>query len=414
MNDFFPDWAGDDEELARMNHQEHRDPADALRRLILDTAPPSRMDITRAAQDGFRLRRRRHIARSLTGVATVGVVAAAAVLLPGHLHDTALPTSAPATSNSRSSSGAGTCPTLRGAAGTPSGTDYRVEVPAEFGWLPSDEVSQVSESVTNFADTDGLDVTTSDPYIVSAVSASDADVNIYLSVYAYAAEVPGQHAALPPGCPSNEIDGTRGGSAQSGYQIPAPEVNGGKAYWFTLHQGVIDDGGTTELIWQTPSGTWASVSGTDLDSATVQSTLEHVADTAEVGQAGLASPLQIRGVPAAARMQVGQVAITQSADGDRNGYSLQFPLTFGTGEYMGQVDVSVYPAGQNPDNGGYATVCDTVSGWQVCLQDVNMSGVAQSGLAAHLPGGMTALQHDLVVHGKDPSTWSAELVEGSK
>jgi hypothetical protein len=47
---------------------------------------------------------------------------------------------------------------------------------------------------------------------------------------------------------------------------------------------------------------------------------------------------------------------------------MQFPLTFGTGEYAAQVDVSVYPAGQNPDNGSYSTVCDTISGWQICLQ----------------------------------------------
>ena len=391
-------------------HRQHRpDPADALRRLALEAAPPSRMDVTRAARDGFRLRRRRRVARSLTGVATAGVVAAAAVLLPAHL---AAPdrTSAPATSTSgtaaASPNASASCPSIVDETAAPVGADYRMEVPGRFGWLPADEVSQITETVANSGYGSG-----GDPYVTTAASATNADVDVYLSVYAYAAEVPGQHVPAPPGCPSDALDSAQEGGAQQSYEIAAPDVNGGDAYWFTLKQGVIDDAGMAELVWRTPAGTWASVTGTDLDPNTVVSTLEHVADTATVGTVALPTPVQIEGIPATSEMQAGQVVITQAANGDSSGYSIQVALTFGTGDSAVGATVMVYPPGQNPGPADpyWDTDCTSASGWEVC------AGISQqTDEPGPLPDGASTLMHDLLVHGQDPSTWSADLITGTK
>lgn len=128
-------------------------------------------------------------------------------------------------------------------------------------------------------------------------------------------------------------------------------MNGAAAYWISLHEGAIDDAGTAELVWQTKAGTWASVSGSGLDPKTVQETLERVARTATVGTVAVTSPIQIKGVPASARMRLSQVVVGQGVDGDPNAYSLQVTLTFGVGGTAFPADVTVYPAGENIPDG---------------------------------------------------------------
>ncbi|WP_034268319.1 hypothetical protein [Actinospica robiniae] len=387
----FSDWIGDEEQHGTAG-QSRFDPAEALHRLAQEAAPPSRIDVAKAARDGFLLRRRHKIVRSLAGVAAVGAVATAGLLLPDRTLGTA---------NPRSSD---TCPTLVGEA-DPGPGDYRTEVPGRFGWLPSDEVSQVSQAVPFFDG--GFAISTSSPYVLYAASASDPDVEISLSVYAYAAQVPGQQAAVPPGCPATSVVST------AGYRIAARNVNGGKAYWFTIHPDIIDDEGSAELVWQTPSGTWASVSGSYLEINTAEKTLEHVADTAVIGTTTVATPLQIKGVPARAQMRLAQVQVDRPVDGGTSAYSVLVTLTFGTGANRGQVEIWAGPPDEDPDADPLLSypshTCRTITGWRVCAAETRSPGVGTS-----IAGGLDTVLRDLVVCGQDTSTWSADLITGTK
>ena len=289
------------------------------------------------------------------------LVLAAAVLLPAHL-GTPDRTSAPATlthspATTPPPSTSASCPPTVGDSPTHLGADYRVTLSGKFGRLPSDQVGQIRMTVTNGNPDTAL--TIDSPYIIGLTDSS------------YTA-------------------------------FALSKLNANR---FTHEQGVVYDVGTAELVWRTRSGTWASVSGTDLDAGTVEATLEHVAATATIGTMALTSPIQLTGVPASAQIQLDAVEITQPVEGDPGVYGIRFAVTFGTGATAPQALVSAYPKAHNPDPTTNAE-CQTISGWWACVETQS----APAAIDAYVPGDLGTLSRGLVVHGQDPSTWSADLI----
>jgi hypothetical protein len=168
--------------------------------------------------------------------------------------------------------------------------------------------------------------------------------------------------------------------------------------------------GTAELVWQTPSGSWVSLEADGLDSESMQATLEHVADTAGVGDLDLALPIRISGVPVSAKLQTGQITqTTPTSAGDGVQYRLDVALAFGVGGSAAQAAIAVVPAGEWPvAPSGWSGACKVQNGYRVCVYAPDQK------VDHYLSGGLGTLLDDVTSLGTDPAHWSPDLVTGTK
>lgn len=406
------------------------DPTTALEALVHDNEPPSRLDVARAARDGYRLRVRRRVVRTLSGVTAAGAVAAVAVFVPLHANGTA---TGPADRNTRPaptagpSDAAGSAPTssitvpetdcspLVGLMPPPAGSDYTMQIPAEFGWLPQSVPDDISQGPVNYL---GDMPQAADAYSAAAGSSSGTGPQIKLFMFTNATGVPGLYVP-GPGCGGMFGAVTAQGGGVFGdtfngttYLRPGPSIAGRPSYWISLDPAADFTGGTAVFAFETAGGHWAVLDATGLRSAGVEADLAHVASSLTVGPMALPSPIQIGGVPKSLGLQAAQSTMNPQTDGDGRAAALaDIGISFGSdgpGSGIVHVDFWVFPVGQAPATFDGDDVCENANGLTICAVD-------DDGLVSdHVPGGLHYLLAHVVSLGANPAKWSPNLVVGSK
>lgn len=229
-----------------------------LNELAASPAPPSGVDMARAARDGrVRLRRRRFTA--LGAVAAVAAATVAVSLLPSVGDRGAAPAATPVSTPPASA------------------TDPLV-VNASFGWLPANyQVSYLPERGGVQLRADGR---IPDGGVLAPI--------IWLRTYAKGTT------------PSLGKRWYSGGPRQ--YRVDAPPVNGRPAYWVgkspTSSQAPGGEG-DWYLRWQTADGRWAELQSGYLTGSGAQQTLHRIAEGVVVARKEIPLPFWISGVPKA-------------------------------------------------------------------------------------------------------------------
>ncbi|MBR7835699.1 hypothetical protein KDL01_20655 [Actinospica durhamensis] len=350
--------------------------------------PPSRIDLDRACQDGYRSRRNRRALTTVTGVGTVGLCAAlAAVFLPHALGtaDNAATGADHATSSAVSPAASAPTPAASGF------LTYTATVPASFGWLP-----------------DNVD------YIITGPpSAGDVAFSARASGF-----IPGTDGGSAPSAGRASVYLTlsakeaTASSRSKLYRIAGPAIGSAHAqsYWITRTAGDKTNGGDATLEWQTASGQWAEVDGSDLGGDPLLATVEHIADTVHVGATDVALPLQIKSLPGA--FSVSQVVLTEPAHTtDSSDWSLFTSYTLGQNGASGQVYVVAQGTdvgrltGVGPQSTNTSSGCKTTGGIVYCATTTYSAAASADSrpTAAQLLGDVTLL-------GNDQSTWSSDLL----
>ena len=360
------------------------DPTRALEALANDGAPPSRLDILRAAQDGHRLRVRRRTIRTLSSVTAAGALAVVALVVPAHFGG---PGTGAATAPTPSR--APVCPPMAGSTPNAPG-DYAVEAPAHFGWFPSDLFDEMDEVIQN-------------PQFGAASGAE------------YAAGFGEGSAATP------QIKFTIGADAQpvatsgAGHSLtlPGPAIDGDASHWTTSDKDSIVSGGAAELTWTTPQGCLADLRSTGIDAATAGTVLPRIADSLVVQNTLTPMPFQITGMPRPALMAAGAVDVEQAVPGSKGGVS-DYSMVVG---FLGRnanitADVIAYPVASFPGvpSSGESSACKASKGLEICVET---PAAMADGISAALPGGIEALLAHVVSLGTNPADWSPQVVKGT-
>jgi hypothetical protein len=406
------------------------DPTTALEALAHESEPPSRLDVLRAAHDGYRLRVRRRLIRMLSGVTAAGAIAAVAVLVPLHANgaatgpaDRGTTPSATPTSNAAGDAppisirmpDSGVCTPLVGVAAPPPGTDFTMQVPAEFGWLPGNVLPYVDQGPVDFNGVfdlggDGVPGDNS-AYSALAGSLDQTGPQIKLYLYENAFGVPGLDVP-PPGCNGMFGDQTLlnsvYGSAFSGtpYLRSGPRIGGRPSYWISLDPNSDFVGSSALFAFETAEGHWAVLQATDLDSATMVATLEHVATTVTVGDLDLPSPIQISGIPKSLGMQMSQSTTdTPTAGSAQTTAGADIGVSFGNN--ADYVWLAAFPVAQFP-KWADGSVCETSNGLKIRADD------AQGAISRYVPGGLNYLLAHVVSLGPNRANWSPNVVINTK
>jgi len=249
-------------------------------------------------------------------------------------------------------------------------------------------------------------------YDAALRSTSNADPGVFLTVTPSGdADDPACH----PGGGASIGAGIGGLASVTSTQSQGPTIDGQPSTW----SDIVAEG-QYDLTWQTSDGSTITLSMTTagldgISSASAQADVTHIAESLQVGDISLPLPIQIKGVPAAAEMQVGQIAQAAPLSGTTGAtYNLGIALTFGTGNDVAQAGIEVYPASstaeiQTHETGSCAIWAGgTPNGLKIC---VTAQG---STLAAYLPGGVGTLLSDIVSLGTDQANWSPNLVIDTK
>jgi len=340
-------------------------------------------------------------------VTTAGALAAAAVLVPAQLdrtggtahHGSATSQTATVTTKATATATV-SCPAAVGAAAAPVGADFTVKVAARFGWLPANLGNEIYEAPGNYSLNQG-GMVYPQAYNAALRSTSNADPGIFLSVVPPTSDDPscsGQEMA-PHG---SGILPTLSATSATSSKSSGPEVNGHPSTW-ALHEGVYT------LSWQTSDGDTISLSEGSPESS-AQADLTHIADALQVGAIPLPLPIQIKGVPASAKMEVGQIAQNNPQAGTTGAtYDLQIALTFGNGNTADQAGISVAPAGHGTGiPSGEVGACKTSDGLDICVTAPNDKLVTD-----HYMPSLKALLDDVVSLGTNQADWSPNLVTGT-
>jgi hypothetical protein len=329
---------------------------DDLRRLADEPGPPSTIDAHRATRQGHLVRRRRRTVRAVAAGAGVSLLVAAVLTLPALL--------AP---NARLI----TEQQLGGVAAT--GTDPLTS-PGVFGWLPAD-ATNVSYSLH------------SGQFSMRATGAernpSDNPPMIWLSLY--------------DGMPDSSSLGVGGG-----HHITAPRINGRAAFWVSSSTSDPTNDGDTHLVWQVRAGLWADLHGYYLDHDPIDATMVHIARQTQVGEAPVALPISIRGLP--------RSAVATEADLWRpspdSGTSWSLHLEFQLGKSNLSIDAGPTSQDRLPTalaQGPHSCVKDR-NGLDICL---SITGPVPADLGA---GGLPGLLAGITSLGPDPKNWTTNVI----
>jgi hypothetical protein len=413
-----------------MNERVNYDPTAALEALAHEGEPPtSRLDVLRAAQDGYRLRARRRIVRMLTGFTAAGALAAVAVLVPVHIEGatagpaggnaspttiTAPMSSAPAPTASGLFVPDDACQPLVGILAPKPGQDYTMRVPAEFGWLPGDVVPDVNQGPLDYNDEYNTGYN-EDAYSAYAGSLSGSGPLIDLYLYATPVGVPELFVA-GTGC--NGLD-HGGGVANSDelasvlgygtpYLKPGPDIAGRPSYWISSKPNTEFVGSGAVFTFETADDHWAVLQATGLNSTNLAETLVHVAATLKIGDLDLPAPIQIVGLPKAIGMQIAQTYTdTPAPGGDQTALDAFIGASFGSGSDSVRMNFAVYPTDEFPASIAKGGPCKESNGLKICAVGSN------SEIERYVPGGLPYLLNHVVSLGPDPANWSPDLVVDS-
>lgn len=218
----------------------------------------------------------------------------------------------------------------------------------------------------------------------------------------------------PPGC-----DGLIGGAALQNsvyspefsglpYLRSGPQIAGRPSYWISTDSGTDFVGSSALFAFETAEGHWAVLEATDLDSATMEADLEHVAATLTVGNLDLPSPIQLSGIPKSLGMQVaGSTTYTPATGSARTTPGAAIYVSFGSGNGVHYVALVAFPASQYP-KWAVESACETSNGLKICADDV------QGGISHFVPGGLNYLLAHVVSLGPDQAAWSPNVVINTK
>lgn len=320
-----------------------------------------------------------------------------------------------------------TCPAITGSTMLPLGRDYTAVVPAGFGWLPLVLLGPGSVGLVQ-----GPSNGSSYPvdYVANGGGQDQPDgasgPGFSVSVRPDTAGVPGQRLPSQACQPGPDVMIPVGAPTASAVmpdapKKPAPPVHGSPAY-FMAEGASVDDGPGESLIWKAASGNWLTVSlqepgggAAGWDSSTGEAALEHMAQALRVGAVPLPLPVQFTGIPAAWRMRIGQITLSQDLSVQPTGFRrLDVTLNFGPG-FHAQAQLTVLPA--NPLSHGVVpiptatSVCETVRGLTACINTTADTPEVERFVPVSSPA--RSLMGHLTVLGADPVAWSPNLVVGT-
>ncbi|WP_062429997.1 hypothetical protein [Herbidospora daliensis] len=212
------------------------DLAAGMRELARTDAPPMRLDVAAVRAKARRRLRRRTAAKVVGGILACGVLLAGVAVVNGGDEVTV--------------------------ASVSQGDDPLV-AHAAFGWLP-ESVLGVSHVVGAHGDQ------------VMARSGGEWGMRLWLAMHEAADDPPVE-------------DGRTA--------LPAPPVNGRRAYWITKDAGDPLNGGEAFLRWQVTGGRWAELHGYYLKEADPAAVLLRIAAGVTIGTRPVPLPLRIDGLP---------------------------------------------------------------------------------------------------------------------
>ncbi|TKK87957.1 hypothetical protein FDA94_15460 [Herbidospora galbida] len=213
--------------------------AAGLRQLARSEAPPTRLDVAAVRATARRRLRRRRAVQVVGGLLVCGVLLGGVAVVNGGDDVTVA------------------------VASVSQGGDPLV-AHAAFGWLP-DSVIGVSHVVGAHGDQ------------VMARAGGDFGMRLWLRMYEAADDPPIE-------------DGRTA--------LPAPEVNGLRAYWITEDPRDPLNGGDAFVRWQVPGGRWAELHGYYMKEADPGAVLLRIAADVTIGTRPVPLPLRIDGLPA--------------------------------------------------------------------------------------------------------------------
>jgi hypothetical protein len=341
--------------------------ADDLRKLVDGPGPLSTIDAHRACHEGRLVRRRRRTVRAVAGAAGVSVLVAAVLTWPALLaRNASLITEQQ----------------LGGAVAT--GTDPLTS-PGVFGWLPAD-APNVSYSLH------------SGQLAMVAKGAernpSDYPPVIWLSLY--------------DGMPDAGSLGV-GGAQQ---HLTAPRINGRVAFWVSSSTSDPTNHGDTHLVWQVRSGLWADLHGYYLGHDPIEATMLHIARQTRVGEAPVALPISIRGLPRSAVAT--EADLWRPSPGSGSGWDLDLEFRVGQSQLSigvtlaghgppARVTPTPVPTGASPPNTPRSCVYGK-NGLDIC---VSITGPVPAALGS---GGLPGLLAAITSLGPDPKNWTTNVI----
>nr|WP_062335092.1 hypothetical protein [Herbidospora sakaeratensis] len=297
--------------------------AAGLRELARSPAPPMRLDVPAVRAAG---RRRRRAVRVAGGVLACGVLFGGVAVVNGGDDVTV----------AVASLSQGRDPLLAHAA---------------FGWLP-DSVIGVSHTVGAHGDQ------------VMARAGGEWGMRLWLRMYEADDDPPLE-------------DGRTA--------LPAPPVNGRRAYWITEDPRDPLNGGDAFLRWRVPDGRWAELHGYYMEEADQGAVLLRVAADVTIGTRPVPLPLRIEGLPAG--LDVTEVHFWRPGFTDDETWELAM---FYAGPDGASVTIQVSPLTMP---GGR---CRAAAGLTVC---VDAKGVDPDGLLRRI-----------TLLGADERRWTTEVV----
>ncbi|SEL67446.1 hypothetical protein [Streptacidiphilus jiangxiensis] len=343
-------------------------------------APPSRVDIPAAVQSGRRLRRRRRRVRlGATALALTAVTVGALLAGPGHA-----PTPVPADVQRGPADG------WQGPARwhLPGRVDPHdpIRSTAQFGWLPPGAGAKGYTQTGWRSDA-----------LASGKAAPGAEMRETFRLFVY-----------PRGV-DPAVKGARDPAMK--YRLPAPDVNGRRAYWATSNAGQPVSTMESLLRWQSADGRWVELTAQYVPVPGQERTLLRIAASATVADSAVPVPVSITDLP-------------EGSTGDDSGFGMDNWLSDDTSDTNWSVaigwqlhgyDISLtaapYTEATDQQLRQLASheqqACETVKGLDVCLTH---NGPDKAPAALTAVGGLKGLLKHVRVFGLDPANWTTHVL----
>ncbi|WP_152627926.1 hypothetical protein [Streptacidiphilus neutrinimicus] len=344
-------------------------------------APPSRVDIPAAVHAGRRLRRRRRRVR--LGAAALALAAATVVALlagPGHTTAPVLPADV----------GRGPADGWQGPARwhLPGRVDPHdpIRSTAQFGWLPPG-VSAKGYTQTGWV-SDAL---------ASGKSAPGAGMRELFRLFVY-----------PRGV-DPAVKGARDPSMK--YRLPAPDVNGRRAYWATSHADQPVSNMESLLRWQSSDGRWAELTAQYVPVPGQESTLLRIAASATVADSAVPLPVSITDLPNGSTSDHSGGATDDWQSDDTSDTNWSVAIGWQLHGYDISLSATPYTEATHAQLQQLAAheqqACETVEGLDVCLI---YEGRNKAPAALTAAGGLKGMLKHVRVYGLNPANWTTHVL----
>lgn len=359
-----------------MTDTEQNHLAAALDELAESPAPPSGLDAVRALREGGRLRTRRRLARGGAALACAAALTAGITVVSQHGPPPGPAAPAPAASPDGPGSADPQDPAT---------------APASFGWLPAGVAAG-----GYWADPDltlPVPATLSVPVAVAfgAQPAAGSTLRPMLDLYVYPKE--------QPPVPAKSI---------WPYSLPAPDVDGRPASWYTSSHTDPLNTATPMLRWQTADGRTAVLTAANFPAGGLAQLLLRTAAGIELDDVPVPLPYYLTGwhvqrlsatamSPSSYLQQFGEQNWQMSTVFAIAGYAVDLRVGHGLGA----------PDQEGPPKPDDPAVCATGQGVTYC---VSHPGAGKPPAAFAAAGGLKGLLGKVTVLGPDPKNWTTDVL----